>query len=263
MSPLLRTSLALQRRALIGWAIGLAAVATMYAAFFPSIKTSAADLEKYLQSLPEAMRTLIGPDYTSPAGYLHAELFALLGPVLVLVYAISAGGRTVAGEEEARSLDLLLSTPLSRGRVVRDKAIAVFLSMCALIAFLFVVVAVIGRPFDLTVPLGDLAAACLMLLLVGLAFAALALAVGCVTGRRAWAYGVAGVVAVASYVINVVAPTVHALRWARPLSLFRWYLEPDPLVESLRAVNVAVLLGVAVLCTAVAVWAFQRRDLAA
>ena len=68
------------------------------------------------------MRDLIGPDYTSPAGYLRAELFALLGPILYLVFAIGAGGRAVAGEEEVRSLDLLLSTPLTRTQIVRDKA---------------------------------------------------------------------------------------------------------------------------------------------
>jgi ABC-2 type transport system permease protein len=68
------------------------------------------------------VRDLIGPDYTSPAGYLRAELFALLGPILYLVFAIGAGGRAVAGEEEVRSLDLLLSTPLTRTQIVRDKA---------------------------------------------------------------------------------------------------------------------------------------------
>ena len=51
-----------------------------------------------------------------------------------------------------------------------------------------------------------------MLLLLGLAFASLALAVGCATGRKAWAYGVTGVVAVATYMLNVLAPTVSALR---------------------------------------------------
>jgi hypothetical protein len=34
-----------QRRAVIGWAIGLAAIATMYAAFYPSISQGATQLE--------------------------------------------------------------------------------------------------------------------------------------------------------------------------------------------------------------------------
>jgi ABC-2 type transport system permease protein len=263
VSALLAVSIRTQRRAAIGWGFGLAAVATMYAAFYPSITEGAAQLQSYMDNLPEALRNLIGVDYTSPAGYLRAELFALLGPILFLVYAVGAGARAVAGEEETRSLDLLLSTPLTRTQIVRDKAVALLVAMSGLAAFLFVVVVVIGRPFDLTVPVGNVAAACVMLLLLGLAFASLALAVGCATGRKSWAYGVTGVVAVATYILNVLAPTVSALGWTRPASPFRWYLEPDPLTTGLHPVNMGVLLGIAVVCMAVAVGTFRRRDVAA
>ena len=262
MSALLGVSMRTQRRAVIGWGIGLAAVATMYAAFYPSVKESASELEGYLQNMPEAFRTLIGGDYTSPAGYLRAELFSLLGPILFLVYAVGAGGRTIAGEEEARSLDLLLATRLTRTQVVRDKAVALLAAMCALSAFLFVIVVVVGRPFDLTVPVEDAAAACVMLLLIGLAFASVALAVGCATGRKSRAYGVTGAIAVATYILNALAPSVSALGWTRPLSPFRWYLDPDPLTTGLHAANVAVLLGITVVGMALSLLTYQRRDLA-
>ena len=263
MSALLGVSIRAQRRAVIGWGIGLAAVATMYATFYPSITQSASQLESYLQNMPDAFRNLIGTDYTSPAGYLRAELFALLGPILFLVYAIGAGGRAIAGEEAARSLDLLLSTPLTRTQIVRDKAIALVAAMGGLAAFLFVIVVAIGRPFGLTVPVQNAAAACLMLLLLGLAFASIALAVGSASGRKALAYGVTGVIAVATYILNVLAPSVSALGWTRPLSPFRWYLEPDPLTTGLHAENIGVLLAIAALGCAAAVITFRRRDLAA
>ena len=263
MSPLLKVSLATQRRAVIGWGIGLAAVAAMYAAFYPSITQSAGDLQAYLDKMPDAFKELVGENYTSPAGYLRAELFSLLGPILFLVFAIGAGAKAIAGEEESRSLDLLLSTPLARARVVGDKALATLLAMVGLTGFLFVVVVVIGRPFDLVVPVIDAAAACVMLLLIGLAFASMALAVGCATGRKSTTYGITGVVAVATYVLNVLAPAVSSLAWARPLSPFRWYLEPDPLTTGLHLANVAVLLGIVAVCVALAFWSFRRRDLAA
>jgi ABC-2 type transport system permease protein len=263
MSALLTVSMRSQRRAVIGWGIGLAAVATMYAAFYPSIKESSSQLESYLQNMPEAFRNLIGGNYASPAGYLRAELFALLGPILFLVYAVGAGGRALAGEEEDRSLDLLLSTPLTRTQIVRDKALSLLVAMVALTGFLLVIVVVVGRPFDLIVPVEDAAAACVMMLLIGLAFASLAMAVGCATGRKSWAYGVAGVIAVATYVLNVLAPSVSALGWTRPLSPFRWYLEPDPLTAGLHPANVAVLLGITAICLVVAIVTFRRRDLAA
>jgi beta-exotoxin I transport system permease protein len=263
MRPLIRVSLSAQRRSVIGWGIGLAAVALMYAAVYPSIKQSAADLDKYLQNLPDAVRSIIGTDYTSPAGYLRAELFSLLGPVLLLVYGIGAGGKTIAGEEEARSLDLLLTTPMPRGRVVMDKAITLSLTLLALSVLVCVVVILLGPPFGLDVAIADVAAMCAMFFLLGLAFSWFALAVGCATGRRAWASGVAGGVAVVTYVLNAIAPTVSGLSWARPLSPFRWYLEPDPLVTGFHAENVLVLVAIAVVCVLAGVWTFGRRDLSA
>ena len=224
---------------------------------------SAADLDKYMQNLPDAVRSIIGTNYTSPAGYLRAELFSLLGPVLLLVYGIGAGGKTIAGEEEARSLDLLITTPMPRGRVVADKAVTLALSLLALSALVFVVVIALGPPFGLNVAIVDVAAMCVMFFLLGLAFSWFALAVGCATGRRAWASAVAGGVAVVTYVLNAIAPTVSGLSWARPLSPFRWYLEPDPLVTGIHGENVLVLALIAVVCALVAVWAFGRRDLAA
>ena len=38
---------------------------------------------------------------TSGLGFLNAELFSLMLPVLFLIYAIARGARLVAGEEEA------------------------------------------------------------------------------------------------------------------------------------------------------------------
>jgi beta-exotoxin I transport system permease protein len=263
VSPLLRVSLSTQRRAVLGWGIGLAAVAAMYAVFYPSITKSAPDLNAYINNMPDAVKNLVGTDYTSPAGYLRAEVFTILGPILFLVFAIGACGKAIAGEEEGRSLDLLLSTPLSRTRVVRDKALALLLAMVGIAVALWAVVVVVGRPFDLVVPVQDVAAATLMLLLIGTAFGSFAFAVGCATGRKSTAYAIAGVVAVATYVLNVLAPSVASIAWMRPASPFRWYLDPDPLTTGIHPVNVGVLLAVTVVCTAAAFWSFRRRDLAA
>ncbi len=117
MSALLTTTVRQQRRAFLGWAAGLAAVAAMYAAFYPSIHDSAADFQGYMDKLPEALRTLIGNDFTTPAGYLRSETFSTLGLILMLVFAIGAGSRAIAGEEEGHTLDLLLSTPVRRRHV--------------------------------------------------------------------------------------------------------------------------------------------------
>jgi len=263
MSGLFAKTLRDQRRALMGWGIGLAAVAAMYAAFYPSIEHSASDFTGYLDKLPEAIRNVIGGNFTTPAGYLRSETFSSLGPILFLVFAVGAGARAIAGEEEDGTLDLLLSTPIRRRQLLVDKIGAMVVTASALAAVLFLTLTIVGPPFDLTVPAVDLGAACLMLLLLALAFGAISLAIGCATGHRGLALGITGGYAVFAFVINALAPSVDALGWLRPLSPFRWYLDPDPLVSGVTPVNVLVLGGIAVVGYVVAALAFERRDLAA
>jgi ABC-2 type transport system permease protein len=250
------------RRGLAGWSAGVAGVALMYAAFYPSIRDSTAELQAYIDKLPDAIKSIVGDDYASPAGYLHSELFASMGVILMLIFAIGAGARATAGEEEQRTLDVLLSTPLRRRTLLRGKALAIVAGAFALGAVVFVSVAVVGPLFELRVGLDGLAAACVMLALLGLAFGALALAIGAWSGRRAVANGVAGGAAVFLLIVNALAPSVELLQPLRPLSPFRWYLEPQALVDGLQVAGVAVLLGIALVGYVAAHIGFERRDLA-
>jgi ABC-2 type transport system permease protein len=263
VSGLFAKTLRDQRRALIGWGVGLFAMATMYAAFYPSVRKSASGLQIYLKHMPDALKSFIGSDYTSPAGYLRGEVFSILGPVLLLVFAIGAGARAVAGEEEAGTLDLLLSTPIRRRQVLVDKAVAMGATTVALVAILWVAILAFGPVFGLHVAIADVASACVMLLLLAMSFGAVAFALGCATGHRGPAIGITGGLAVCAFIVNGLAPTVHALHFLRPLSPFRWYLDPDPLLTGLHPLNVVVLVGVAAVALMLAWVTFERRDLAA
>jgi beta-exotoxin I transport system permease protein len=263
VNGLLGKTLRDQRRALLGWGLAIAGIAVMYSAFYPSVVKSAGSLNKYLESLPDALKTLLGGDYTSPAGYLRAETFTTLGPILFLVFAIGAGARAVAGEEETGTLDLLLSTPIRRRHVVTDKLIAMLLTTAALAAILWATLLVVGPPFDLHVAVIDVFAACLMLFLLAAAFGSIAMAIGCASGHRGVAIGLTGALATAAFIVNTLAPTVSSLQVLRPLSPFRWYFDPDPLVEGIDALNAVVLLGIVAVAAIVAYLTFERRDLAA
>ncbi len=48
------------------------------------------------------------------------------------MFAIGAGARAIAGEEEGRTLDLLLSTPIRRSQVLLDKWISMVVTTLGL-----------------------------------------------------------------------------------------------------------------------------------
>lgn len=252
-----------QRRALIWWAVGIGLVVLMYAAFYPSVKDNADQFTSYMRDLPKAVRDLLGgADIASPEGYLMSEVFAFLGPVLLLVYATGAGARAIAGEEERGTLDLLLSTPVRRRRVLTDKFIAMAVGTLLLAVVAWLVTLLAGRPFELTVSFEGLSAAFLNLFLMALGFGTIALAVGAATGARGLAIGVASGAALLTFLLRTFASSVSWLEPYRVLSPFYYYTGHDPLRTGLHVTDPLVLAGISVVALALALVSFERRDLA-
>ncbi|MEN3306683.1 MAG: beta-exotoxin transport system permease protein [Micromonosporaceae bacterium] len=250
------------RRGLLGWAVGVGAVALMYAAFYPSISKPAfaQALENYPESLKRAFNL---QDITSPAGYLGSYVFGLLVPVLLVVFTVITGSRAIAGDEESGVLDLILAHPVSRTRLLLSRLGALAVEVVLICAVVYLLLVAIAGPAKLaSIGAGHLAAASAQLALFGLVFATLATAVGAATGKRAAAVAVTAVVAVAGYFANNLAPQVAGLHWAQKLSPFYWYTAGQPLRHGLQLGWCALLLGVSALLTAAAVTALARRDLA-
>jgi len=255
-----------QRRALVWWAIGLFAAGATYAPFYPSIKENAETLQQYMESMPEFLSdAFLGAsrDFTSPAGYLNTELFNFFAPILLLLYAIGAGARAIAGEEERQTLDVLLATPTTRRRVVLEKFGAMAVGAALLCVVLWVSIPLTGPPFELTPSLWDLAAACLMSFLLAMAFGGVALAVGCATGRRGLAIGVTAGFAAAAYLVDLLTPAIESIDWLQYLSPLHYYLDAEPMMNGLGVGGSLVLAAIAVVGLAYALVAFERRDLAA
>ena len=106
--PVFWKSMRDNRRGWIGWTVALAAIAAMYASFYPSINNPA--MADALNSFPQSVKDALHmEDYTKPENYFAVSVFGLLVPILVAVFAISAGVKAIAGDEEAGTLDLVLA----------------------------------------------------------------------------------------------------------------------------------------------------------
>lgn len=250
------------RRGLAGWALGVGLVAVMYAAFYPSVSKPA--FVQAMDNYPEAIkRALNFEDITSPAGYLGSYVFGLLVPVLLVIFTVIAGSRTIAGDEESGVLDLILAHPVSRTRLVLSRLGALAVEIAVICATVYVLLLAILRPAKLSsIDPAHLAAMVLQLALFGVCFAALAVATGALTGRRAASVGVTVVVLVVGYFGNNLAPQVSGLHWAQKLSPFYWYSAGQPLVHGIQWGFTGLLLAVTVALAALAAAGLARRDLA-
>lgn len=186
-----------QGRLLVAWAVSLALIVATYAAVWPAVK-SQPSISSFIEQMPEAFRSLFATssaDMSTPTGYIQVELLSFMGPIAVLIYAISSGAGAIGGEEDRHTMDLLLSNPVGRGRVVVDKFLAMVLGTFLLAAVLGISLVVEGSMVDLVLPAGKVAAAMLHLALLGVVFGTLALALSAGTGRTGLSRGVPAVLA--------------------------------------------------------------------
>ena len=150
-----------QRRAFIWWALGITAIILLLVLLYPSIR-DVPEFQQLIDSLPEAMRNLfLGSsvvDFLSPTGYLNSRFFAFLGPALFLVYGIGQGVSAVAGEEERGTLEVVLSAPVSRWRLVVERFAALAVGAALLAGVAFVVLWAGGAMVSMGIGAGQVAA---------------------------------------------------------------------------------------------------------
>ncbi len=213
--------------------------------------------------LPEYLEGFIGEagDLASPAGFFAAEYFSWIVLLLVTV-AIIGGTATLAGEERAGTLELLLAEPIARWRLVLAKAAGLTL-VVTLAALAGLPGFVLGYAFvDVDLSLWRLAAATLYLLPVTLLFLMLALWLSAALPSRGAAAGVVIAVVVAAFFINTIGAAVDLLATPRKLSPFYWSDASRVLAHGFHDWGRSlVMLAGAALFLALAVRSFQRRDL--
>ncbi|HET9560430.1 MAG TPA: ABC transporter permease subunit [Actinomycetota bacterium] len=250
-------------KGVLGWGLGLAAIAALEVVIYPSIRERADEMNRLVANYPEAFKAMFGlEDFTSGAGFIQAELYSLVVPLVLIALAISFGAGATAGEEEHKTVDLLLATPVTRGRVVVQKLLAL-VTGSVVVGLALTATLWLGSMFqDMGIGLDRLLAATASAVLLSLCFGGVALAVGCATGRRALAAATAAGLAIAGFLINSLSSLAEGLKPWRPVTLFYQYASNDPLRNGLDVGNAAVLLAVAAAMALAALVAFRRRDLA-
>jgi ABC-2 type transport system permease protein len=218
---------------------------------------------RFMEAYPREIMDAMGiTDLTSPEGYLGGTTYGILGPVLTLIFAASLGTRAIAGEEEAGRLDVLLAHPVTRWRVVVERAAALLVALVlAGVVLLLGMTAMAGVAEFSSIGFANLAASG-QLVLLGLFFGSLALAIGAVTGSRGLALGVVAIIGVLTYFGNNLGPSVDWLAWSRDVSPFHYYSGGEPLRNGFQALDSLVLVAASLVLVAIAVLGFSRRDVA-
>lgn len=246
------------RRAVLGWSAGIGAFTAIYTGFYSQFQ-GAAELKN--NALPQDMLEFLGiQDMTSAVGYLQATVYSLIGPLLVIMAAVTLAVRTIARPEEDGGMELLLANPLSRRAFAAQRLAAALAAVTVITAVPWLLVAVLAPATGMAVAQGNIAATSVGLILLVWCFAGVAFLIGAITGRRGHVLAITGTLVVATYLGNAVSGLIDGAGWLRLLSPFHYFIGTDPLRTGWHAGHLAVLAAVAAGTAVAGIIVFDRRD---
>ncbi|MGI9621760.1 MAG: ABC transporter permease subunit [Acidimicrobiales bacterium] len=252
------------RRAALGWwLLGLIVYCGFIVAVWPVIDGNNEFGDLYAD-MPEAFQAMFGSDgfsdFTSPVGFATTYLFSMILPFILTGLAVSMGASVLAGEEEDGLVELVLAYPVRRRRLVVEKALAIATAVGGVGLAVSLFLALAREPVSLDLGMAGLLSATLGSVLFATTHGMIALCVGAWQGSKGAATGAAWGLALAGYLLNILAnldEKLEGLRYASPLY---WATAGDPLDGNLPA-TYSVLVGAFVGLLVLAVALFERHDL--
>jgi len=181
---------------------------------------------------------------------------------LICVWPLLAASRTLRGEEDRGSLDVLLSLPRSRLQVAVQKTAAIWTALLAMALIIGLIAYGGGTGFKAGFTLADGLLLGLNLALICAVFAGVALLISQFTHERGPAAGATGGLLVVFIVVDMVHRVIPNTEWISRLSPIYYYNLSKPLIPTFgtSATGMLILLALALLLTVAAVFLFVRRD---
>lgn len=254
-----------RRTALTGWLAGWVVLVGMYVATWPTVRAHARSYDEILAGLPKAMRSAIGAQgsgtFSSPGGYLTAELLGVTGPLVAVTMGVLLGVACLARDEEDGTLELLLAQPVSRARVLLSRTAAGVLEIMAVLLLASVALWLLGLAVGLGVGWVASARALLMLALLSAEGLSLSVLLGAVLGRAVQARALAGAAGLVAFLLAALGPSIDGLHGAVQLSPFHTLVASDPFRHVPGVLSVSALLLPTVVMVGASLLAFRRRDL--
>jgi ABC-2 type transport system permease protein len=266
MNPvMLRRALKDLRWTVAWYAGGLAIFVLVMMGFYPTVRANAEEFQRMLSAYPKAFMEAFGvTDFTTPAGFIGAEVLSVLWPLIAAIFAILAGAATVALEVERGTIDLWLSVPERRWRLLLAKVGALLagiaLITAATLAALVLGAAWVGERFTVS----GLLAAGVVLTSFGIAVGGYAVLCSSFSSDRGKAAGLAAALTLVFYMASIIAGLSERWSWLERVTIFTAY-QPQRALETgqVPLAGTLALLAIGAACVAGAAAIFERRSIVA
>lgn len=252
-------------RAMVYWGIGLAVYGLYAMVMMPNVDA----LEQYtkvMETMPPALLQAFGLTddmafMATPDGFLSFAFF-IYALIMLTVYAVAAGLNVTANEEDQGIMDIVLSLPLPRWRIIIEKFAAYTLLIIGISLITLAGLWMGVRTSALEFNLDHVVASVINMIPSTLLVLAFTICTAAFVPSKGKATAIAAGFVAASYFLNVIGGAAgDSIAGAvNRLSFFFYYDNNGVMLHGLAAANVIGLMAVTAAFVTAGVWAFQRRD---
>jgi beta-exotoxin I transport system permease protein len=258
MTALVRRGLLDRRRALLAWSLSVGVTGAFFMLVWPSVEDA---IGKAVESYPEGLKQAFGVGSLSNAQeYLNAELFSLILPFAIGVFALRAVAATIDGAQESGYLDVLLSAPISRRGLAASTFVAVAVEVAAILAVAWALTCLGSAVAGAGLSAGLAAAGYANAWPLAMFAAGVAMLVTGISQHSGAVTGIASGTLVAMYVLDLLGKLTDSIEPLRWLSVFRYY--GSAVVDGIDPLAFAGVTLAALALAVVGTLLFERRDLA-
>ena len=119
--------LSINRKAMLIWSVILAGLGILVIAFFPTIAQEAESIQQLMASMPKGLLAAFGMEQISMTdimGYYATKQYTTL-TLFGSIYAIMLASGVLSKEENEKTIEFLLSKPVSRSEIISAKLLSI------------------------------------------------------------------------------------------------------------------------------------------
>lgn len=255
-------------RSMIYWGIGLGIYGLYAMIMLPNVEA----LQQYtrvMETMPPALLQAFGLTdnmtfMATPEGFLSFAFF-IYALIMLSVYAVVAGLNVTANEEDQGIMDIVLSLPLPRWRIIIEKFVAYTLLIIGIMLITLVGLWIGATTSSLQFNMDHIVASVINMIPSTLVVLAFTVCTAAFVSSKGKATAIAAAFVTISYFLNVIGGAAgDSIAGAvNRLSFFFYYDNNGVMQHGLAVANVIGLMAVATALVIAGVWAFQRRDVGA
>lgn len=250
---------------MVYWGVGLAALALLVVIMVPLFDMQA--MRELLESFPPVILAMVGIGqemeiFATNEGFVAMGFFAK-SMLIFAVYPVVMGMRITANEEDSGTMDVLLSLPLERARVVIEKFLAYAVSCVGvvLLIYLGLHLGVILGGVDLDVT--RLAEVTFYLIPLMVFIMAVTLLVGVLARRRTVALGIVTAFIIISYMLQTIGAAAEGTM-AEPIgavSFLTYYNAGEIMAQGFIWTHIAGFVGLSFVLLLASLHRYESRDI--